>query len=64
MKRLYCAEHNKIAAGVIGGLSDYTGIDVSLLRIVFVLGVFFGFGVLLLVYLVWILIVPSEKDVL
>lgn len=63
MRKLYRSHYNRMVAGVLGGLSDYTKIDASLLRMLFVLGVFFGFGVLLFVYMIWIIIVPSEKDV-
>ncbi|CAM4058662.1 membrane protein [Bacillus manliponensis] len=63
MSKLYRSHYNRTVAGVLGGLSDYTKIDASFLRILFVLGVFFGFGVLLFVYMIWIIIVPSEKDV-
>lgn len=50
--------------GVIGGLSDYLGIDASLLRVIFVLGLIFSFGTFLLVYLVWIFVVPNDTDVI
>ena len=37
--------------GVAAGLSDYTGIDVTLIRIAFVAGALLGFGSLILIYL-------------
>ena len=37
--------------GVCAGLSDYFGLDATLVRILFVLGTLFGFGSLILVYL-------------
>ncbi len=37
--------------GVCSGISDYFGIDATLVRIAFVLGTLLGFGSLLLVYL-------------
>jgi phage shock protein C len=38
--------------GVCAGLADYTGFDVTLIRIMFVLGVFMGGGALLPVYFI------------
>lgn len=48
-------EHGKVM-GVCAGLADYTGFDVTLVRILFVLGVFMGGGALIPVYFVtgWI----------
>jgi phage shock protein PspC (stress-responsive transcriptional regulator) len=37
--------------GVCAGISAYTGIDATIVRIGFVLGTIFGFGSLLLIYL-------------
>ncbi len=37
--------------GVCGGISNYFGIDATLVRIGFVLGTLLGFGSLILVYL-------------
>jgi len=44
-------KHGKVM-GVCAGLADYTGFDVTLIRILFVLGVFMGGGALLPVYFV------------
>ncbi|MBM7704499.1 PspC domain-containing protein [Metabacillus iocasae] len=61
MRKLYRSRTNRQLAGVIGGIADYTGWDTSLLRILFVLGLIFGFGSLGLVYLIWIFVVPNEE---
>lgn len=37
--------------GVAAGLADYTGIDVTWIRIAFVAGALLGFGSLILIYL-------------
>ena len=43
-------------SGVCGGVAEYAGIDANLVRLVVVLGTIFGFGSLLLAYIVaWVL---------
>jgi len=45
---------NKVRGKVMGvsaGIADYTGIDVTLIRIAWVVGTLLGFGSLILVYL-------------
>ncbi|MBK6802524.1 MAG: PspC domain-containing protein [Novosphingobium sp.] len=37
--------------GVCSGIADYTNVDVTLVRVGFVLGTLLGFGSLILVYL-------------
>ena len=44
-------KHGKVM-GVCAGLADYTGFDVTLIRILFVLAVFMGGGALLPVYFI------------
>ncbi len=50
-------------AGVCGGLGQYFNFDSTLIRLLFVLLFFIGFGAIFLVYLVWIFIVPKEGEV-
>jgi phage shock protein C len=44
-------KHGKVM-GVCAGLADYTGFDVTLIRILFVLGIFMGGGALIPVYFI------------
>lgn len=37
--------------GVSAGIADYTGVDVTLVRVAWVLGTLLGFGSLILVYI-------------
>jgi phage shock protein C len=48
-------KHGKLM-GVCAGLADYTGFDVTLVRILFILGIFMGGGALIPVYVIagWI----------
>jgi phage shock protein PspC (stress-responsive transcriptional regulator) len=58
-KRLHRDENDKVIGGVCSGLANYFGIDVILVRIIFVvLAVSFGFG--LITYLILWVAVPSS----
>ncbi|HVL79415.1 MAG TPA: envelope stress response membrane protein PspC [Sphingomicrobium sp.] len=46
--------------GVCAGIADYTGVDVSLVRVCFIAGVFLSGGTLLLPYLIAGLITPAK----
>jgi phage shock protein C len=50
MSKLTLDRANKKIWGVCGGLANWTGIDVTVVRIVFVLATLFGFGSALLIY--------------
>jgi phage shock protein PspC (stress-responsive transcriptional regulator) len=57
-KRLYRDENDKILGGVCAGLANYFGIDVVIVRIIFVvLAISFGFG--LIPYIILWIAVPS-----
>ncbi|MFO7966161.1 MAG: PspC domain-containing protein [Archaeoglobaceae archaeon] len=60
MERLYRSRDDKIIFGVCGGLSKYFNVDVTLLRLIFVVGVLLK-GVTLLIYIILALITPEEK---
>ncbi len=59
VKRLYRSRTNRQVGGVCGGLADYFNIDVTLIRLLFVITAIFG-GPGLLVYLVMLIVVPEE----
>ena len=54
--RFYKDKRNGKVMGVCAGIADYTGFDVTLVRILLVLGIFMGGGALLPVYFIagWI----------
>lgn len=59
-KRLYRSETNVVIAGVAAGLAEYLAIDPIVIRLLFILSLFFGgFGVL--VYLVLWILLPTKK---
>ncbi len=58
-RRLYRCDHDRKLAGVASGIAEYFDIDVSIVRILWVVSIFFGgFGILL--YIVMALVVPLE----
>jgi phage shock protein C len=58
-RKLYRSRSNRQVAGVCGGLAQYFGIDVTLIRVLFVvLAVLGGSGIVL--YLALWIIVPRE----
>jgi len=60
-KKLYRSAHDKMLAGVCGGLAEYFNIDSSLLRLIWVLVVIFtGFFPGVLAYIIAALIVPKK----
>jgi phage shock protein C len=58
-KRLYRSRKERMIAGVCGGLGEYFGIDPTLVRILFVVGMLMG-GPGLLAYLILLIVVPEE----
>jgi phage shock protein C len=58
--QFYLDKQRKKWMGVCAGIADYTGIDVSIVRIAMVLGVVLGFGALIVVYIAAGLIAPAK----
>jgi phage shock protein C len=64
-KRLYRSDHNKVFAGICGGLGEYLNIDPVVLRLVWVLVVIFtGFVPGVLVYIIAYFIIPPRETVM
>jgi phage shock protein C len=59
-KRLYRSRSNRVVAGVCGGLAEYFGVDTTVVRLAFALGIILGLGSLLVVYIVMVFVVPEE----
>lgn len=59
VKRLYRSRHDRMIAGVCGGLAEYFEIDPSIVRLLFVGGLFIGAPGVLPAYLVMALVVPE-----
>lgn len=59
VKRLYRSADDRMIAGVCAGLAEFLEIDPTIVRLLFVLGLFAG-GATFWAYLVMMLVVPEE----
>ncbi|MCL4529496.1 MAG: PspC domain-containing protein [Chloroflexi bacterium] len=59
-KQLTRSRTNRMVAGLCAGLGEYFNIDPTIVRLLFVLAFFTGFGGIALVYLIMALLVPEE----
>ncbi|GCD92175.1 PspC domain-containing protein [Nocardioides sp. LS1] len=59
-RRLVRRSDNRMIGGVCSGVADYLGIDVTLVRVLTVLGAIFGMGSLVVAYAVMWLLLPEE----
>lgn len=60
-KKLYRSTTDKKVCGVCGGLAEYLGVDVTIVRLITVLAVLFA-GCGLLAYLVAALVMPVKPE--
>jgi phage shock protein C len=60
MNQLHKSNKDRVFFGVCGGLSDSLGIDVSLVRIAFILGTIFSGSILLWIYLLLAMVLPTN----
>ncbi|MET4081714.1 phage shock protein C [Pedobacter sp. UYP30] len=61
-KRLFRNEHDKMIAGVASGLADYMQVEITIVRLLFVLSAIFMAGLGLVAYIVMWIIVPVNSD--
>ena len=59
MKRLLRREHGEIG-GVCGGIGDYFNIDETVIRVLFLIGIFTPFPTIFTYLLLWIFI-PKDR---
>ena len=60
--QLYRSEHDRMIAGVCGGLAQYLNFDVTLIRLFFVL-LALGDGIGVMLYIILWLVMPEESQV-
>lgn len=58
-RRLYRCRHDRQLAGVASGMAEYLGLDPTIVRLLWILSVFFG-GFSILVYIVLAFVMPLE----
>ena len=62
-KRLYQVREGAMVSGICNGLSRYLGIDVTLLRVIFVVLAVGTSGGFVILYLVMMFLIPFDNDV-
>lgn len=62
-KKLYKTKEGAQLGGVLKGFSEVYDLDVSMVRIIFVVLALLGVGSPLLLYLILYLILPDKKDI-
>ena len=61
-KKLYRSRSQKMIGGVCGGLSEYFDIDVSVVRVLWVIGTLLSIGLGVLAYLVMLIVFPENPE--
>lgn len=61
IKRLCRSRDDRMIAGVCAGLAEYISVDPTIVRLLFVLGLFVG-GATFWAYLIMMLIVPEKSQ--
>lgn len=61
-KKLYRNEHDKVIAGVASGIATYMQVDVTIIRLLFVLSTIFIAGAGIIVYIVLWMVAPLNND--
>jgi phage shock protein C len=61
-KQLYRSRETRMIAGIAGGLADYFDLDVSLVRLFWIITIFFGGGGILAYLIAWV-VIPEENSV-
>ena len=59
-QRMFRSKTNRMLSGVCGGIAEYTGIDPTIVRLLFIAVIFFSCGAGILLYLAALLIMPLE----
>lgn len=59
MKKLALSENNKKIAGVCGGIGEYFNIDPTIVRILWIAGIFLSLGTGVLAYLLCWFLIPN-----
>ncbi len=58
-RRLTRRSHNRMVAGVCGGIADHFGVDATIVRLVLIAAIVFGSGAGLVLYVAGWLLMPE-----
>ncbi len=59
-KQLYRSQHNRMIAGVCGGIGEYLEVDPTLIRLIWALSsLWMGLGIV--AYILALIIIPEQK---
>lgn len=61
IRKMYRDQEKKVLGGVAAGLAAFAGIDVVIIRLLFVVTAFFGFGIV--VYIIFWIALPEAKTI-
>lgn len=59
MKKKLVKSNNKLLTGSLAGIADYFKIDPTIIRVLFLLSMFFSFGTTIILYIILALIIPD-----
>lgn len=62
MKKLYRSRKHRMLAGICGGLAEYFNVDVTIVRVLYLLVLFFGAFVLPIVFYAVLYFIIPESD--
>ena len=62
VKKLTRSRDDKWIGGVCGGITEYTGVDAGIIRIMVVVGTLLGAGSLIIAYIVALFLIPREDE--
>jgi phage shock protein C len=60
-RRLYRCRHDRMLAGVASGMAEYFEVDATIIRVLWIISIFFG-GLGLFAYIVLAIIMPLEPE--
>ena len=62
VKKLYRSTDDRWLAGVCGGLANYFNVDVTLVRVIFVILALVGLGGVLIYLVLWVIVPPEPTE--
>lgn len=58
-KRVFRSRRDRMVAGVCGGIAEYFDVDPTLIRLLWVAAIVFGFGSGLIIYIICAIVIPE-----